>query len=303
MADVPSYLQAAPLESSDLLYLARPTGTTQAERNLKTTFSLLQAAMDTALIPAGRTPIGYLAASDDILAHLDGIDAALQAVGGAINPDALTLAYVPVNYTLPGGNTTLGGGHLPGIDNALGALETEDGNLDTRITALETAPAQDATDTPYTPAVLTDWDGDADPGDVDEALDQLADRVETLEQGGAGGPGSVVLHRWGTSGPEVTHDPSSLGVTIAHTFVSDVHTTTITLPAGNWLIEQVVQELNVAESPAPAFSNVDSGFSDIGTGKSLFSKAFKNGSGVVTLVFEESASNPGFLHTKVTKLP
>jgi hypothetical protein len=37
----------------------------------------------------------------------------------------------------------------------------------------------------YTPAVLTDWDGDTDPGNVDDALDQLAGRVDDLE-GGAG---------------------------------------------------------------------------------------------------------------------
>ncbi len=44
----------------------------------------------------------------------------------------------------------------------------------------------DAADVTYTPAVPTDWAGDADPGDVDEALDQLAERVEDLE-GASGG--------------------------------------------------------------------------------------------------------------------
>lgn len=44
--------------------------------------------------------------------------------------------------------------------------------------------AVDAADVTYTPAVLTDWDGDADPGDVDEALDQLAERVDDLEGSG-----------------------------------------------------------------------------------------------------------------------
>jgi hypothetical protein len=39
----------------------------------------------------------------------------------------------------------------------------------------------DATEVTYTPAVLTDWDGDADPGDVDDALDQLAERVDDNE--------------------------------------------------------------------------------------------------------------------------
>lgn len=38
---------------------------------------------------------------------------------------------------------------------------------------------------PYTPAVLTDWNSDADPGDIDDALDQLAARVDDIE-GGSG---------------------------------------------------------------------------------------------------------------------
>ncbi len=49
------------------------------------------------------------------------------------------------------------------------------------------AGSPDAADVTYTPAVLTDWDGDADPGDVDEALDQLAERVDDLEGGGGAG--------------------------------------------------------------------------------------------------------------------
>lgn len=44
----------------------------------------------------------------------------------------------------------------------------------------------DASVVTYTPAVLTDWDGDADPGNVDGALDQLAERVDDIE--GAGPP-------------------------------------------------------------------------------------------------------------------
>lgn len=43
----------------------------------------------------------------------------------------------------------------------------------------------DAGDVTYTPTTATDWDGDADPGDLDDALDQLAERVTDVE--GAGG--------------------------------------------------------------------------------------------------------------------
>lgn len=45
----------------------------------------------------------------------------------------------------------------------------------------------DAGNVTYTPAENTDWDGDADPGDLDDALDQLAERVDDLEAGGGGG--------------------------------------------------------------------------------------------------------------------
>jgi hypothetical protein len=49
----------------------------------------------------------------------------------------------------------------------------------------------DASSVTYTPAVLTDWDGDADPGNVDNALDQLAERVDDVE--GAAGHAAVTL--------------------------------------------------------------------------------------------------------------
>lgn len=42
----------------------------------------------------------------------------------------------------------------------------------------------DASAVTYTPLVNTDWDGDTDPGNVDDALDELAERVDDLENGG-----------------------------------------------------------------------------------------------------------------------
>lgn len=44
-----------------------------------------------------------------------------------------------------------------------------------------THTAPDAGVVTYTPAVLADWDSDADPGDTNDALDQLAERVDDLE--------------------------------------------------------------------------------------------------------------------------
>ena len=46
--------------------------------------------------------------------------------------------------------------------------------------------APDASVVTYTPADSTDWNSSSDPGDVDNALDQLADRTKTLE-GSSGG--------------------------------------------------------------------------------------------------------------------
>jgi hypothetical protein len=45
----------------------------------------------------------------------------------------------------------------------------------------------------YAPAVLADWDASTDPGDVDDALDQLAERVTDLEGAGAGADSGHVV--------------------------------------------------------------------------------------------------------------
>ncbi len=42
----------------------------------------------------------------------------------------------------------------------------------------------DMADIPYTPAVLGDWTGSVDPGDGDDAFDQLAARINSIESGG-----------------------------------------------------------------------------------------------------------------------
>jgi hypothetical protein len=61
-----------------------------------------------------------------------------------------------------------------------GALGTPSSGTLTNATGL---PAAAVT---YTPGVLADWDGAADPGDLDDALDQLAERVADVEAAGAG---------------------------------------------------------------------------------------------------------------------
>lgn len=51
----------------------------------------------------------------------------------------------------------------------------------------------DADDVTYTPTTLADWGGAADPGDVEQALDQLAERVTDLETGGGSGAGKHAI--------------------------------------------------------------------------------------------------------------
>jgi hypothetical protein len=68
-------------------------------------------------------------------------------------------------------------------DDAAGESVTVTGWESARTTAQEVAALAvvDADEVAYTPAVNADWDGSADPGNVDDALDQLAERVADLE--------------------------------------------------------------------------------------------------------------------------
>ena len=52
-----------------------------------------------------------------------------------------------------------------------------------------THSAPDAAVVTYTPLVLADWNGSADPGDVDNALDQIAERVTDVEAAGGSAEG------------------------------------------------------------------------------------------------------------------
>jgi hypothetical protein len=81
------------------------------------------------------------------------------------------------------------------------ALDTDDtlsADSDTRVPSQQAVKAYvdaatsapDADDVTYTPTTLADWDGGTDPGDVEQALDQLAERVTDVE--GASGSGDVV---------------------------------------------------------------------------------------------------------------
>lgn len=80
-----------------------------------------------------------------------------------------------------------------------------------------TGGSVDADDVTYTPTTLSDWDGGVDPGDVEQALDQLAERVTDVEAGGSGIGGStgatdnVLLRADGTGGATL----QATGVTVS----------------------------------------------------------------------------------------
>ena len=95
-----------------------------------------------------------------------------------------------------------------------------------------TSGAGDASSITFTPTTAADWDSDADPGDVDDALDQLAERATDLEERGVyeyassttivfGGDGvTVVCGPWFSSTPfigTVNGNPTSTSVVYNHT--------------------------------------------------------------------------------------
>ena len=75
----------------------------------------------------------------------------------------------------------------------------------------------DATGISYTPGVLTHWEGDVDPGELSDALDQVASRLTTVEGAASGdvsGPVSSTdnaLVRWDGAGGDTVQDS---GVTL-----------------------------------------------------------------------------------------
>lgn len=68
----------------------------------------------------------------------------------------------------------------------------------------------DGDEVTYTPGTLADWDGSADPGDVADALDQLAERVADLEAGGAVDASTVTYTPVDTGNWDGSTDPGNV---------------------------------------------------------------------------------------------
>ncbi len=193
---------------------------------------------------------------------VDGVDvSALKTQSDGVVDDVgnlVTLSGVAVDSTDLG---TFSGSVIPDtqtIKQALQALET----------AVETATDdQIADEVAYTPSVLTDWDGDADPGSTKDALDQLAERVDDNEiaissnTSHASGDGSdhqdvVDLVTLSGSAANSTNHGAFSGATL-----SDTETTRSALQA----LETSLEEVDVNANDLITLSGVAENASDLGT--------------------------------------
>jgi hypothetical protein len=94
--------------------------------------------------------------------------------------DTITLDHGGGNLTLKGAADIV----LTGGQRALLFGSAADGFTDFAVSS--SGGAVDASDVTYTPTTLADWTGSADPGDVDNALDELAARTTDAEAAIAG---------------------------------------------------------------------------------------------------------------------
>lgn len=110
------------------------------------------------------TPVDRGAGGTTATTHSDG--ALIHCVYAANTMNQLKRAIIAVQTEL-------------GVDPA-GAFATVVARLNDVDSSISGIPT-DISDLTFTPSVVTDWDGDTDPGDADDAINQLAERVDDLE--------------------------------------------------------------------------------------------------------------------------
>lgn len=105
--------------------------------------------------------------AENNLCDVDDAAAALVCIGAQPESEPLTgisaLGSTPANRFL----------YTVGLDTWLDGIITSDG--------VALLGGSGAANLAFSPAVVTDWDGDSDPGETDDALNQLAERVDDNE--------------------------------------------------------------------------------------------------------------------------
>lgn len=119
-------------------------------------------------------------------------------------------------------------------------IEIYDANGVKRLAGAAVA-AIDAADVVYTPAANADWNSSTDPGDVNDALDQLADRMVAVEA--AALPGYIVIEEQQTANTQSgTFTAAAWQKRVLNTKVTDtlsrasIASSVITLAAGTYEI-------------------------------------------------------------------
>jgi len=160
-------------ESTLLYYYGGASWSTKAFESTTASGLLTKTGFDITIdTSAHKNIIAYDGSGQAVAVTMSG-EATISNVGAGLGVIILDNDAV-IAKTLTG--YTAGAGTVSSADSIISAIEKLDGNIQ----------ALDAADITYTPAVLTDWDGDADPGEIDDALDQLAARTTVLEDADTG---------------------------------------------------------------------------------------------------------------------
>ncbi len=163
---------------------------------IPSTAGLLDETGHDALDHSGLTGIPSVAGLLDETAH-DALDhtglTGIPSISGLLDEtahDALdhtgltgVLSSLPdhAHAGVAGDGGTFDAANLTSGEAADGHVLTADGSGGAAWEAPPAGGAVDAGDVTYTPTTAADWDSDTDPGNVDDALDQLAERVADVE--------------------------------------------------------------------------------------------------------------------------